>query len=513
MNKRDILLLLLLLLVCCACSSKGEDEPPVPQPDFVELDAEVYTAGPTGGDVVVRIRSNKPWTLSFDDKVPNPLAFGVIQTRTGDAGEGEAVFTAYPNTGTALRSVDFKITAGRASASFRIVQDVVEVMLPSEDQVKAFLLNMFDDPDDPDYRFRKNWSTDKPLSQWGTEVHYNNGRLELYLNEHLLKGKINLAGCKALVSLRCSKNQITEIDVSDCPLLTNIDCTNNLIKKLDVSGCYSLRDLYAGYNNLTGIDIGWCTTLQSLWIENCGLTELDLSRCVSIQRLSCHDNRLRELDIPYRANNLHSLWCYANELTHLDVSNSPWLGMFNCGDNMLETLDVSGCIRLSGLFCYNNRLRELKFDDAKESLSQIYCYTNKLSEIDVAGCRKLHELHCSDNDISVLDLSGCRSLGWLYCSYNKIEELDFSDLDKHIFVRLDCSYNHLRKADITSMTYLLHLWCAGNYIGGEIPEWFSRLEDFEYDVRYEYRPQTGSYTDRGYGWWYPGEPGKMCHQP
>ena len=46
----------------------------------------------------------------------------------------------------------------------------------------------------------------------------------------------------------------------------------------------------------------------------------------------------------------------------------------------------------------------------------------------------------------------------------------------------------------------------------EIPEHFDRLLEFEHDARYEYRPDTGTFTDRGYGWWYPGEPDKMAHR-
>ncbi len=506
MNKRYFLFLLLVLVLCCACTPDKEDEPPVPEADFVELDADSFTVAPEGGDVVVKIKSNKDWVISYDNNT-DPFRNGVLQNEKGEAGESEAVFTAFANTNVS-RILYFKVTAGRASATFKIVQDVYMVNnMLTEDELKARLLRVLDETG-----LKLKWSMDKPLNQW-TQVNYKNGRIELFLNEHEMKGKLDLSGCGNLVVLRCAKNQLTEVDVSGCPLLTLVDCTNNLIKKLDVSECYSLQSLYAGYNQLDGIDIGWSTTLCDLYVEYCGLNSIDLSRCVSLQRFSCHNNRLRELDIPHR-DRLRSLWCYSNELRHLGVSNTPWLGMFNCGENELENLNLSGCIRLSGLFCYDNRLTELDFSDSKESILQIYCYTNNLKAIDIRDCPKLHELHCSDNDISEIDMRGCRDLGWLYCSYNKIEELDFTPLDTHIFVRLDCSHNGLRKADITSMTYLLHLWCAGNYIGGEIPDWFTeRLIDFEHDARYEYRLDVGTYSDRGYGWWYPGEPEKMCHEP
>ncbi|MDE7136276.1 MAG: hypothetical protein K2N91_06565, partial [Muribaculaceae bacterium] len=132
-------------------------------------------------------------------------------------------------------------------------------------------------------------------------------------------------------------------------------------------------------------------------------------------------------------------------------------------------------------------------------------------KLDVSGFYKLDALHCSDNGMTSLKFAGCKSLRWLYCSYNQLETLEFTGLDLEIFERLDCSYNRLREADIASLPKLIRLWCQGNRIGGEIPAHFDRLLEFEHDARYEYRPQTDTYTDRGYGWWYPGEPDKMSH--
>ena len=148
--------------------------------------------------------------------------------------------------------------------------------------------------------------------------------------------------------------------------------------------------------------------------------------------------------------------------------------------------------------------------DQKNVLTQYYCYSNLLGTLNLDGFRNLSELHCSDNGLTSLSIAGCKKIRWLYCSYNKLDELDISAPDRDTFERLDCSYNRMRRIDITSMRPL-RLWCQGNLIGGEIPEHFDRLLEFAYDVRYEYYPENGTYTDRGYGWWYPGEPEKMQH--
>ena len=44
-----------------------------------------------------------------------------------------------------------------------------------------------------------------------------------------------------------------------------------------------------------------------------------------------------------------------------------------------------------------------------------------------------------------------------------------------------------------------------------IPDWFSQITNFNYEKRYQYSKFTGTYTDKGYGWWYPGEPEKGYH--
>ena len=60
-------------------------------------------------------------------------------------------------------------------------------------------------------------------------------------------------GCKALVSIRTSKNELTEVDLNDCPLLQKACFTSNSLTKVNIDGCMSLRELHVGYNSLTDI--------------------------------------------------------------------------------------------------------------------------------------------------------------------------------------------------------------------------------------------------------------------
>lgn len=509
-RKLFLALQLAVVIALASCSEKSE-EPQLPEPDSVTLiSATDVTVPAEGGDIVVSFTANKDWSIGKQQG--NGLSYGEILQKSGMAGQADVTFTALPNMTGKVRTTILTISAGRAATEVRISQEPVEVNLPSEEEVKAFLLRLYRDTDGPNWRFKVKWDEkmDKPLSQWGSEVRYENGRLTLNLNERELNGRINLSGCKALVSIRCSKNKISSLDLSDCPLLTEIDCTNSGLEEIKLDGCLSLQHLSLPYNNLKSIDIAWCKTLSDIYIESCRLEALDLDNCVSIKNIKCDNNRLQSLDVPYREN-LIDCFCQANEIKKLDLSNSPQFQILNCGENEISELNIKGCPRLRWIYCYDNRLKHLDISDQKNELAHYYCFSNELADIDVSGYYKLNELYCSNNKLTSLKFDDCPNLNWVYCSYNQLEKLTFNGLSNSIFVSLDCSYNRLREADIAALPALKHLWCQGNRIGGEIPAHFDHLEDFEYDVRYDYSAGNGKYMDRGYGWWYPGEPNSLKH--
>ncbi len=497
-----------LLLFAVSCADDAEEVPKPKEPDAVSVETPELTALPEGGEVVIVFNANTDWTM----EVPNTNEHfqGQITERSGKAGAMRVGYVALPNTSGAARSTTIKITAGRASATVVVRQEDAGVTLPSEAEVRAYLMRLYEMTDGPNWRFKGNWGSDLPLNKWGSEVRYENGLLSLNLGERYLKGEIDLSGCDALVSLRCAKNQISKIDVSGCRLLKEIDCTNNSMEEINFEGCLSLTDVNVPYNNLQRLDVGWSKTLTRLYANHNRLTELDLSECVMLETVDCFANRLSKLEIPHRQR-LKDVFCYENEIRTLDIGNAPIMEILNCGDNELESLNVKGSPRLRWIYCYNNRLTELDTSDQMDALSCYYCFSNRLTSLDMTGYRNLSELHCSDNDLTSLTVAGCRKLRWLYCSYNRLETLDLAGFDD-VFERLDCSYNRLREVEhITDYRYL-RLWCQGNRIGGEIPSHFDNCLEFEYDRRYEYRPETGTYNDLGYGWYYPGEPASMKHE-
>lgn len=168
----------------------------------------------------------------------------------------------------------------------------------------------------------------------------------------------------------------------------------------------------------------------------------------------------------------------------------------NCGDNQLTSLDVSGCTSLEELRCYNNQLTSLDVSGFT-SLAELSCSSNQLTSLDVSGCTSLESLYYSNGQLTSLNVSGCTSLTRLYCDNNQLTSLD-----------------------LTGCTSLNNLDCYNNKITSVIPNHLiDKWHNFSYDRRYEYWPEYDKdgnrigtkVKDKGRGWWYPGEPGKLYH--
>ena len=184
----------------------------------------------------------------------------------------------------------------------------------------------------------------------------------------------------------------------------------------------------------------------------------------------------------------------------------------------MTELHVTGCSRLTDLYCYDNCLEQLDLEPLTAILEGLYCPGNRLTELDLKDFRQLTQLDCSDNALQRIDLTGCSTLQVFACPRNELQALDLTTCE--MLSQLDCTSNRLTELDLTNAPSLWKLYCRDNPILAEIPEAFDRLQVFEHDARYEYRietdPTTGeertTATDMGRGWWYPGEPEKGAHE-
>ena len=188
---------------------------------------------------------------------------------------------------------------------------------------------------------------------------------EVIFNSPGLNNITDLTGIEAfvsLISLDCSGNALTSLNVSACTALTYLDCRENSwssLTSLNVSGCTALINLDCSGNSLSSLDVSGCTALTYLVCYNNQLTSLDVSANTALTILVCDNNQLTSLDVSANTA-LTGLNCSLNSaLTSLDVSANTALTSFFCSDNQLTSLDVSTCPALTNLYCYNNQLTSL----------------------------------------------------------------------------------------------------------------------------------------------------------
>ena len=108
-------------------------------------------------------------------------------------------------------------------------------------------------------------------------------------NIHSLKG---IEFFPNLTKLKCSENQLTELDVSQNKELEYLDCVGNQLTELDVSQNPALKYLYCSDNQLTELDVRSNTALERLLCQKNQLTSLDVSQNTNLVRLSCSDNKI-----------------------------------------------------------------------------------------------------------------------------------------------------------------------------------------------------------------------------
>jgi len=171
------------------------------------------------------------------------------------------------------------------------------------------------------------------------------------------EGKIiTLKGIKAFINLdtlRCSGNQMRDLDLSDNTSLLFLDCS---------------------YNKLV---------------------ELNITLCMNLELLRCIANQLTELDI---SNNIRltDIDCLLNKLTYLDFSNNSELEVVFVAGNQMASLNLSNNRSLRTLYCDENKLTEINVSLCRD-LEDLYCRNNLLTRLDVSQNPKIKVLVISNN--------------------------------------------------------------------------------------------------------------------
>ena len=192
---------------------------------------------------------------------------------------------------------------------------------------------------------------------------------ELYVREMGISDLKGIEHFTNIVTLSCSYNNLTSLDVSKCTALANLYCYNNSLTSLDVSECAALEELECYHNEIETLDVSGCTVLEKIVCYENRLTSLDLSKCTVLFWLECGDNQLTSLDVS-KCTALFQLKCHGNQLTSLDLNGCtmlmpffvdisgnerdmgvvPLSGFSISGVDMEKVSNVSGATVVDGLF-------------------------------------------------------------------------------------------------------------------------------------------------------------------
>lgn len=189
--------------------------------------------------------------------------------------------------------------------------------------------------------------TDTNYYTWGSDGHL----VGINWESCRIEGTLSLASLKHLVSLNCSNNNITSLDVSQNTNLETLQCSTNKMKQLDISKNAELTNLDCSSNELTALDITNCNKLKYLNLSYNALEKWDSSSAnKDLLEFNCSKNQIRNIDTAnYSA--LTTLNCSGNLLLQLDVSKNTALQSLLCFKNYLKKVDVTSNTLLLTLNC------------------------------------------------------------------------------------------------------------------------------------------------------------------
>ena len=274
------------------------------------------------------------------------------------------------------------------------------------------------------------------------------------------KGVANLIGlesCTNLVTLDCSNNNITKIELPNLAQLETITCNDCPIELMNFNGCTSLQYLNlqdATTNAIIGnkLHINKYNQAKSLTIDVSNtnlehifvcrseiLAYLDVSKNTQLKHLEVYVNpNLKSIDVSTLVN-LEILDLGDCDLTNLDVSKNLMLTELYVTNNKLSTIDVSQNKQLKVLKCKGNQISNLNVSN-NDKLETLILEDNKLSAINVSNNTALAYLNINNNaEISIVDVQYNTSLKELYCNGLAIGELNI--VNNTALTKLECHTN------------------------------------------------------------------------
>lgn len=359
---------------------------------------------------------------------------------------------------------------------------------------------------------------------------------------------LDLTGCESLEHLNCGGNLLTELDIAHCSLLSRLSCDYNELSELDVTNNPSLTDLSCGGNNLTELDVASCPLLKNLYCGDNPLTHIDISRNPELEIFSCANTEIESLDFSNNPS-VREIRCGNNKIMKLNLNNCTELTDLTCHNNQLTAIDLKGKNKLETLLCSQNPISSLDLSDTQNSLKFLSCEDTEIKSINVnnfatlekvilsgisliefyhANCHALKLASVCETSLTSLDLSNCASLEQLSCEENaELKSLNLSGCSSMVILN---AYNNPKLTDLTLMSNapLEQVDFSKTKVCMEIPSFFPPVSYADGNVYYFFHHEPRytnyervydassekwvvTYTDNGYGWWFPGEPDSGRH--
>ena len=234
----------------------------------------------------------------------------------------------------------------------------------------------------------------------------------------------------AITNLDIAGKNITVLTgIEDFTALLTLDCSNNLLTALNLNQNTRLTELYFFDNQIVSIDITLHTSLKILWCYNNLLNNLNITQNPDLISLVCGNNSLTDLNTLNNPN-LNVLVCTENQLTTLNTSNNLTLSRYECGKNLLSNLDVSTNTNLSYLSCEQNQLTSLNLNTNKR-LSVLLCNNNQLKDLDLSQNSNLTDLNCSNNQLCRLNVKNGNNSNVSLMNFNLNPDLNCVVVDNY----------------------------------------------------------------------------------
>ncbi len=299
------------------------------------------------------------------------------------------------------------------------------------------------------------------------------------------------------IDIKNCQGQLYYMSVVLCPLLTSLNCDNLIFNEQKFGGlAFTDPDHRIEWGEYTLLNIDNCERLDSIQVNQCeNIGSIYIQNCSSLGEVSFMQNCFRDLNVARKCDiqNFTVNSDYPTEgymrVNFIDVENHSTIENVNIQGVPLTIFDSEN-IKISVL---NSALLPGPMNMTYKFNDYLKCFISERlfqGNLDFNGCTRLETIIC--NSEGIVDVRNTPALQKFVCSGFTKDIL----LDAHISsVFFDCSNSMISKI---------------------IPDYLNTESGlFRYVPRFNYvrDPNTDEIevVDRGYGWWYPGEPERGYH--